>query len=391
MTPPPPTTPTHRTARRRIALAALVVLLAAGGYGRYVTTRPDARLRRGDAAVRARDWDSVVALADKLETTGHPDHANALRGDALLARGQPEPALAVLNRVSPESKLRARAAVAAGKCLLELKQFREAYRVFAVVADENPNNADAHRGLAAAAYDMGQLSIAGTHMHRVAELDPADPRPHRLIGLIHKDLSHWDRSEAAYRVALARGLPDGVRGEVRVELATVLIQQGKYADAQAVLREEPVRDNPDWFAADAEALRGLGKRQVAADLVDKVLPQFPTPRLLKLRGQLFLDDTKPADAVPPLERAVKQSPTDYEARYLLGQCYAAVGRKDDAARELQKVEELKKDFTLLTDLSREAMEKPWDAPVRLQLAGVCDPLDKPHLAAMWRAAAGQGR
>jgi Flp pilus assembly protein TadD len=295
--------------------------------------------------------------------------------------------------VKPEGKLRLRAAVGSGKCLLALKQFREAYRVFLVVAEEDPNNIDAHRGLGAAAYDMGQLSAAGTHLQRVADLDPTDSRPHRLIGLIHKDLSQWQQAEEAYREALRRELPDGVRGKVRVELATVLIQQGKFADAQAVLREEPSRDNPDWFAAEAEALRGLGRRQPATELVDKVLPQFPTPRLLKLRGQLFLDESRHAAAVPPLEQAVKQSPTDHEARYLLAQAYAALGRKEDASREFARVEELKKDFTQLTDLSREAMEKPWDAGVRLKLAELCDKLDNPQLAAMWRAAAAaaQGR
>jgi Flp pilus assembly protein TadD len=292
----------------------------------------------------------------------------------------------VLNRVRPESALRLRAAVASGKCLLKLKQFREAYRVFLVVAEEDPNNTDAHRGLGAAAYDMGQLSVAGTHLQKVAELDPADPRPHRLIGLIHKDLSQWEQAEAAYHEARKRNLPDG-SGEVQTELATVLIRQGKYADAQAVLREKVPRDNPDWFAADAEALRGLGKRDTAAKLVDQLMPHYPTPRLLKLRGQLLLDDARNADAVGPLEEAVKQSPADFEARYLLGQAFAALGRKDDAARELARVEALKKDYALLTDLSREAMEKPWDAGVRSSLAEICDRVGKPDLAAMWRRSA----
>lgn len=390
MTTQAPAEPPAAPLRRRVSLVVFALLFAGLGAWRYTTTRPDARLRRGDEAVKTRNWDAVAALADKLDAAGHPDHANVLRGESLLARGRHRPALDALNRVRPESKLRLRAAVASGKCLLELRQFREAYRVFLVVAEEDPNNPDAHRGLGAAAYDMGQLSVAGTHLHRVAELDPTDPRPHRLIGLIHKDLSHWEQAEVAYRAALARKPPDGVRGEVRTELATVLIQQGKYADAQAVLREEP-RADADWLAADCEALRGLGNKQQAAALVDKILPRLPTARLLRLRGQLYLDDGRNADAVGPLEEAVKQTPTEYESHYLLGQAYAGVGRKEDAGRSFARVEELKQDFAQLTELSREAMEKPWDAGVRTKLAEVCDRLGKPELAAMWRTAATQGR
>src|SRR5947199_218337 len=83
---------------------------------------------------------------------------------------------------------RVRAAALTGQCLLALGAVREADRVFRSVVAEQPDQVDAHRGLAVIAYDLGQLGEAVEHLRRVAELDAADPRPHRLIGLIYKDM-----------------------------------------------------------------------------------------------------------------------------------------------------------------------------------------------------------
>ena len=71
----------------------------------------------------------------------------------------------------------------------------------------------------------------------------------------------------------------------------------------------------------------------------------------------------------------------------LGLAYAGAGRKEDAARALARDAELRKDLDRITELSKEAMQKPWDPGVRRQLADVCDRMKKPELAAMWRKAA----
>jgi tetratricopeptide (TPR) repeat protein len=371
----------------------LVLLVLGAGYWRYRITRPAYRLAQGTEAVKARDWDTVERYATQLEAGTHSDHANLLRGEMLLARSRYAESLASFNRIRDEGQLRLRAAVGSGKCLLELRQMREAFRVFSFVLEQEPNHIDGHRGLAAAAYDLGQLSLAGNHLHKVAELDTTDARPHRLIGLIHKDLSHLPEAVEAYREALRRNsLPPAVQGEVRIELANVLLQQGQFADAftelnRAITDGGPGLATPDWFAAGAECHRGLGQVADAKTVVERGLQQGPSARLHRVRGQLELDAGRHADAIEPLQKAIQLAPTDYEARYLLSQALAGVGRKEDAARELKRGEELRADFTKLTDLTSEAMAKPWDATVRRQLADLCEKLQKPQLAVMWRTAA----
>jgi tetratricopeptide (TPR) repeat protein len=384
----PPTAGAGRW-RRRITLLILVLgVLGAAGW-RYRVTRPDYRLARGQDAIRAGDAQTVRDYAERLEAAGYPDHAHLLRGEALHAFGAPDLALAQFNKIRSEGPIRLRAAVLSGRCLLELGELKEAHRAFEFVVAEQPDNVDGHRGLAAIAYDLGQLGEAVGHLRRVAELDPHDSRPHRLIGLIYKDMTQNVQSEEAYREALRRGPPADVERDVRLELADVLAQQAKFAEGLEVLDggRGAAGEDPARAAVRAECLRGLGRPQDAAKVLDGVPSGQRTAVLWRLRGQVHQDQAQAADALKCFERAVELDPSDHQAHYLLGQVYAGMGRKDDAARVFARVDELRKNLDLITDLSREAMRKPWDAQVRLQLAELCDRMGKPKLAEMWRKAA----
>jgi tetratricopeptide (TPR) repeat protein len=375
--------------RRRISLLILLVCAVVAGGWRYRITRPDYRLARGQQAIRDHDAEAVRAYANRLESAGYPDHAHLLRGEALLEFGAPAEALVQFNKIRDEGAIRLRAAALSGRCLLQLGELKEAQRVFDYVASEEPNNLDAHRGLGAIAYDLGQLDDAVGHLRRVAELDPADARPHRLIGLIYKDMSQNPEAEEAYREALRRGLAAPVEREVRVELAELLAKQGKYAAGIEVLDALPPdgADDPAAAASRAECLRGLGRPQQAVGVVDAALARHSTAALHRLRGQLYHDEARLADAVRCYERAVELEPGDYQSHYLLSQAYTGAGRTSDAARALARSEALHKDLDRITALTKEAMAKPWDAAVRLQLAELAERLGKPQLAAMWRKAA----
>lgn len=385
---PPPAAPSGRR-RLAAAVALLAVVVAAAAGGRYRVTRPDYRLARGELAVRAGDARSAGGYADRLEASGHADHAHLLRGEALLAFDSPALALAEFNLIDPDSPLRLKAANLSGRCLLDLGETREALRVYQFVVAQRPDDADGHRGLAAVAYDLGQLGEAVGHLRRVAELDAADARPHRLVGLIYKDMAQDDAAEVAYREALRRGLPAEAEGDVRLELAEVLARQTKFADALDAL----AAGKPAWgseserAAVQAECLRGLGRSREAADLLDGALARAPTATLYRLRGQAHQDAEQLPEALKCFERAAEAGPQDHQAQYLLGLSYSAAGRKAEAARCFARVEELKANLDRVTALTQEAMAKPWDAAVRTRLAALWDAMDKPKLAEMWRKAA----
>lgn len=380
-----PTDPAARRTRHRIVLFVFLVGALAFGGWRYRVTRPDYRFARGEEALRTGDYPRVAELADRLDDSGHTDRAALLRGEILFAAGDPKRALSQFNRVNPDGPFRLRAAAASGRCLLQLGALDEAERVLRFVTDVHPDHADALRGLAVIAYDLGRLAEAGELLTRVAELDSADARPHRLIGLIHRDLSNDEKAVAAYREALRRGPSQEMAAAVRAELGEVLVRRAEYAAALEVL--EGAADTPDALAARAEALRGAGRGAEAVPLLDARLAREPAAVLFRLRGQLHDDAKQTADAARCFERAVQLDRGDQRAQYLLAQAYAALGRTDDAIRAAARHAEIQKELDALSALSIEAMNKPRDAGVRLKLAEVCDRLGKAQLATMWRKAA----
>ena len=376
------------TRRRLLLFTPIVLLVALAAGARYRVTQPDYRLARGEQAIQDGDWERTESYAGLLEASGHPDHAHLLRGEASRARRHPDLALAEFNKVRDAGSLRLRAATLSGLCLIELKNPAESARVLNYVIGEQPDNVEAHRGLAAIAYDLGQLGQAVHHLEEVARLDGEDARPHRLIGLIDKDLGRDEQAVEAYRSALARKLAPGTREEVRIELAAVLVRLAKFDEALEVLdADSPLKSDADatQVVVRAECLRGLNRNAEAAALLDRA--PAAGADVFRVRGQLYLDADAYPDAIRSLERAVSIAPADDRTHFLLAKAYGGVGRTSDAARANSRAVELQKDLERMTKLSNEAMQKPWDAAIRLQLAEVAERLGKPQLAEMWRRAA----
>jgi len=378
--------------RKRVVLPVVILLILTAAAWRYRVTRTEYRFARGEEAVRQRDWNSVDELAKRLEASGQPDHARLLRAEGLYARKLPDLALAECNEIRDQGAIRLPAATLAGKCLLELGELKEARRTFEFVLGEEPDNVDAHRGLAAVAYDMGQMHMAIVHLKEIIRLDLADSRPHRLLANIYRDMGNNDEAEAEFREALRiGGQSDVVREEVQFELAENLVKQSKFTDALAVLDEAAAGDSepPAMVAVRGQALRGSGQRAEAIALADRAIAAHPDGVFYLLRGQLFLDDGDAVAAIPQLEQAARLYRRPYQPYVLLTQAYAAAGRKSDAEAANRRAEELRRDMQQATELSQEAMANPWDPMVRLKLAEVFDRLREPALAAMWRKAAAE--
>jgi len=374
-------------------LGLLLGLLVLGGAGAWwwQTSRPEARYQSGRAALARNDWDAVEAQATALETAGHPDQARLLRSESQLRQGRPAEALALLQQLQPQGQLLRQALLIQGRALLELRQLREAYRTFSYLLSEFPEEVEAHRGLAAVTHDLGQMAEAIQHLDEVARLDPRDGKPYRLKGLILKDLGNLESSEEAYRAALQRELPASFRQAVRAELADVLLQQTRYAEALNVLEEttgEPDTPSAARLSAQIEALWRLGRVEEADRLLQPALMDFPRhARLWLLRGRVLLEQRKPTEAVQALRRAAELAPGDYPIRYQLAQALQLASQSEASEQERRKAEELQRVLEEITNCSRDAVERPWDAGLRLRLAELCDRMQRPELAAMWREAA----
>jgi len=329
-------------------------------------------------------------MAARLETAGHRDHARLLRGEAALRRGDLARAIDEFNRIRDRGDLLIEASAVYGLWfLLELKMPAEAERFLRFVASKKPDHIDARRGLATIYYDQRAWAAAVGHLAAWGDLDPADGRPYRFIGLIYREMDQPKPAIPAYREALRRTLQPHVAEEVRLELAECLTAQSDYNGALELLGTAgSAATDPRLVAVRAECLWGLRRSAEAGDLLDAALAGHPgEAELLRLRARMHLADQKAQPAADLLERVLRDHPHDHSSRYQLSLAYESLGRSADAAEQRRLVEKTQAQLKQLTDLVHEAGDKPWDASLRRRAAQLCEELGRHDLAASWLKAA----
>ncbi|HLJ98134.1 MAG TPA: tetratricopeptide repeat protein [Gemmataceae bacterium] len=372
---------------RSIAVVTLLGLLGLGGAFWYRSLRPENLLRQGQQALARGDLDQAERLARRLEAAGHSDHAHLLRCELFFHLRDYTQAVNEFNHMRDQGELLVEASALCGRWfLLELHRPIEAERFLLFVVSKRPDHVDAHRGLATLYYDQRAWVPAVLHLIQWADLEPRDGRAHRFMGLIYKDLDQPTPAIAAYEEALRRELAPPVVEEVKEELAECLVAQSQYERALALLPD--AAETAKLASLRAECLWGLGRGSEAEAVLDRALAGQPrAPELLRLRAKIALHTNRPEAAIPLLERALEIDRQDYAGRHLLAQAYQAVGRSADAAEQRRLGEQTKEALLQMTELVKQASEKPWEASVRQRLAQTCQKLDKPDLAAMWLKAA----
>jgi tetratricopeptide (TPR) repeat protein len=382
----------------------MVVLGAVAGVAawRYHTTRSQYRLRRGQEALRQGRPDRAERLAQQLEADGYADHARLLRGAAFLREHRFALAIDEFNRIQDRGELLVEASAIYGLAFLSVQRSWEAERLLRYVVSKQPDHLEAQRGLAAIYFDQGALTLAVQHAKECARLEPHQGYPFRFMGVIFKDLGEYADARAAYEQALERELPAEQANDVKQGLIEVLVLQKEYARALAMLEDDSawvslpkttgsdrlLKANPRILACRAECLWALDRGAQAKTLLEEALQQHPhSPELLRLRAKLHLSENEPQKATCLLEQALQLDRHDHLSRYHLVQAYQMLGRSGEAADQQRLLEQTQGYLAELTKLNAEIAERPWDATVRTRMAEICDKLDKPDLAAMWRQAA----
>lgn len=373
-------------------LLALPLLLGLGWGVWFLWPGPESWLREGQRALERNDLTRAEFLAARLEINNYRDQALLLRGELQLQLGQPSQALMLLNQIVGQSDVRLQAVALAGRCLLQLGDLLEAERTFSYLLSQRSEDVAAHRGLAAVYYDLGALALAGRHCEEWARLEPMDGRPPRLMGLISKDLGHFQQAVEHYESALARNLKHHVKDEVRLEQAECWLRLREYHKALGVL--DGVGPESAGVAqarvSRAEALRGLGRGPEALGLAEKAVAADPrNAAALRLQGQLLLEADQAREALPLLEQAAALAPEDYLAHHLLAQAYARSGRTREAAAKQLQVKQLQNTMDELTKLTQSVMASPKDAALHLRMAECYEQLALPAMAARHRRIASQ--
>jgi tetratricopeptide (TPR) repeat protein len=341
-------------------------------------------LENGLFAAEWGDFGRARKVAMDLRSDGHIVESELVVSKILLSKGFLQPALDALQNFEAgeheiiQQVLLAEAAQRAGR-------HGDVQQILTPLLSQHPEVAAAHRLLSATYYDIGAIDGAVHHLRQAADLEPTDPRPLRLLGLIYSDYELYDEAIPFYQESLRRSPNQPDRDDLLLELAKCFAKQRQYEEACSALGLRA--PSPESEILRAECLLALGEQTVARQIVDSVLQEMPgNDAALLLSGTMFLEDGNTEAAMGPLTQAA-EDPNNYLAHLNLSRALAQLGRDEEAIREQEAAEtvrSLRKEFA---DLHKEAWENPGDPDVRIRLGELAARLGRPDLEKVWRDAA----
>jgi tetratricopeptide (TPR) repeat protein len=159
--------------------------------------------------------------------------------------------------------------------------------------------------------------------------------------------------------------------EARLGLADMLYREGRYAESTELYANYAARhpDDPAGHAGLAMTARGRGELDHAAAALERVLALTPDDTLaLKERAAIDLRQKHPDVALRRLDRAIAIDAFDPELRYQRSQVLSLLGRRQDAAAELRRSEQLRLEHAELARISAGLIERPADNVLRCRAA-----------------------
>ena len=160
-------------------------------------------------------------------------------------------------------------------------------------------------------------------------------------GLALKEIGRYDQSAVVLQEALSQQPSSGIAFD---GLATVLLQNSKFEEAQRVSESYVSRNTADYrgFFYLAAAREGLALRDdISLELLKKSLelnPDFAATH--SLLGKILLRQNSLQAAALALERSIALRPDHVPSHMTLATVYRKLGREADARKEFQTIREI---------------------------------------------------
>ncbi len=320
-----------------------------------------------------------MALANALVENEQPDEAEQVLNDTLRAAPASGPAHYLLGLIyqrqgSRMEAIRELQAALAQKPLLgantihrmigtlhqDEQDLDAAASSFAARVDLVPNDHDAHRDLGRVYYRQGDDVQARAEFEIALLVDPRDVDALTALGQVHLREGHLTDAADASRRALE--IEPGAR-EARYVHATSLIRMGNVDEGNAEMQVFQRLQAEDGEARartfelgrlrrEAAVARAAGDYATAVTLLQRALVLDPRAATSHLDlGLALLDGGQAAAAIDRLNTAAAlKAPLDVHRQ--LAKAYAALGQKDESAKEQATYERLKRESISKTGRAR---------------------------------------
>lgn len=242
---------------------------------------------------------AVAADANDLEAT-------QMDGLALFQMGRPADAVPLLERSRKSPIVKADPNYLLALCYMDTRRYDDARRAFAAQYGFDPDTAPAYLVSARLLFRREYTPIAQSFAEKALALDPSLPLAHELLGEIDLAGGHLDDAIAQLEKERARNPLEGI---VYDRLGDAYVRAGQYDNAQRVLQQAVLLE-----------------------------PGATAPYILM--GKTLLKKGDAIGSVTFLDHARAMDPANYITHSLLAQAYRALGRSDDASREVQIAEKL---------------------------------------------------
>jgi len=345
------------------------------------------QFRQASAAVDRGDFATAERIGSELATDAQFGVlSTAIRGLILAKQGKFDEAIRIAEEISAVPVMQCEAYVIAGEVFQRQNRLKEALGAFQNALELNPRHVRANLWLGAIYYDTGAMRLATNHLRKAAELDLGDVNSLLLSARIFKEYEQFDEAIRDYRELLKRDLKADVQQLVRVNLAECLVALRDLDEARITLKD--CVESPSVLATRSAIEEFAGDNAAALSLAQSVLKQLPTDRATGLiAGRILLVQRDWNNALPLLERMTQSLPYDHEPRLLYGRALVGSGEKDRGEQEIRKATELKDMFLKFADLHQEAIKRPQDASLRVEIGRLAEQLGKQGLARNWYRAA----
>jgi tetratricopeptide (TPR) repeat protein len=338
-----------------VAALALAAVVASRGPGRGPNPAGE-HVRAAERALSQGRLDEAAAELGEARRQGGPSaELERLRGLLYARAGRPDEALPVLRGVwdGPGS-------------------------------DGGAPDPEVAEALARIAMQRFELAEAIAVLDRWAAGSPTDPRPLVMRAEIDRRIG-VDRMVTVghLREALRRDPDCGAAG---LGLAEMLYLEGEHAESAGLYAAHAARhpDDPAGHIGVGIAARARGEAAKAAAALDRALALAPDDTLaLKERAVLDLHDGHAEDALRRLDRAIKADPFDPELRYQRSLVLGRLGRRDEAAAERGRSEQLQREHQEMAEISSQLVRSPSDDALRCRAARWMIDHGRAEEAAQW--------